>query len=445
LNFDRFVEHFDDSTITKVRKQYWTTKQFIRKKLGKKEDEYLLASDAEFDAKISIFRSLRETSEQMLFCVDDYQHYLTELVQSEIALGKMLKNDGEEDKTEAGKVMCVVGRVISLSAHNRLFMRSPLLRFLSELQVFIERAILDCAATVDPDAGIALEKFRIAQSVVRKNKEKLDGLKLDTLQKVDLLAASRCNLFSQLLETYQKFLYRFYEQTTAAYSKIYGLVSGHKHYRFEVLKELMDPVLDSEDNQKLKEDAVNSNSENCSLISIDTKENEIDSILLGLEAMEMEIETFDQRLESPLGQAPDNNLLNSSPIEDKPIVGPLPIKELDAKEIPKIIPPPGWKANRTETNYTNDLMELLSFNNPAQSELDSFALEWSKIATPTTINNSNTHTSSLNMGNLPSQLLDTQNFQSQNFPNPFTDSNFSAWNGLILEFESSENNSGRIC
>lgn len=70
-------------------------------------------------------------------------------------------------------------------------------------------------------------------------------------------------------------------------------------------------------------------------------------------------------------------------------------------------------------------MELLSFNNPAQSELDSFALEWSKIATPTTINNSNTHTSSLNMGNLPSQLLDTQNFQSQNFPNPFTDSNFS--------------------
>lgn len=42
------------------------------------------------------------------------------MVQSEIALGKMLKNDGEEDKTEAGKVMCVVGRVISLSAHNRL-------------------------------------------------------------------------------------------------------------------------------------------------------------------------------------------------------------------------------------------------------------------------------------------------------------------------------------
>lgn len=34
-------------------------------------------------------------------------------------------------------------------------MRSPLLRFLSELQVFIERAILDCAATVE-----AAEKAR---------------------------------------------------------------------------------------------------------------------------------------------------------------------------------------------------------------------------------------------------------------------------------------------
>lgn len=52
---------------------------------------------------------------------------------------------------------------------------------------------------LDPDAENALERFRIAQSVVRRNKERLDGLKLDTLQKVDLLAASRCNLFSQVI------------------------------------------------------------------------------------------------------------------------------------------------------------------------------------------------------------------------------------------------------
>uniref|UniRef100_A0A915AEK8 AH domain-containing protein n=1 Tax=Parascaris univalens TaxID=6257 RepID=A0A915AEK8_PARUN len=76
LNFDRFVDRFDESTLTKVRQQYWTAKQLIRSKLGKKEDEHLLASDAEFDAKLSLFRSLRETSDQMLCCIDDYQHFL---------------------------------------------------------------------------------------------------------------------------------------------------------------------------------------------------------------------------------------------------------------------------------------------------------------------------------------------------------------------------------
>lgn len=54
---------------------------------------------------------------------------------------------------------------------------------------------------LDPDAENILEKFRTAQNVVRRNKEKLDNLKLDTLQKVDLLIASRYNLFSQVLSS----------------------------------------------------------------------------------------------------------------------------------------------------------------------------------------------------------------------------------------------------
>lgn len=36
LNFDRFVERFDEPTLNKMRQQYWTAKQLIRKKLGKK-------------------------------------------------------------------------------------------------------------------------------------------------------------------------------------------------------------------------------------------------------------------------------------------------------------------------------------------------------------------------------------------------------------------------
>lgn len=51
---------------------------------------------------------------------------------------------------------------------------------------------------LDPDTFRKLEKFRAVQANVKKNKAKFDKYKLDCLQKIDLLAASRCNLFSQV-------------------------------------------------------------------------------------------------------------------------------------------------------------------------------------------------------------------------------------------------------
>lgn len=41
-----------------------------------KEDEYLMASDAELDAKLTLFDSIRRTSEDLLTCVDGYQGYI---------------------------------------------------------------------------------------------------------------------------------------------------------------------------------------------------------------------------------------------------------------------------------------------------------------------------------------------------------------------------------
>ncbi len=41
------------------------------------------------------------------------------------------------------------------------------------------------------------------QGHVKQSKARFDKLKLDCLQKVDLLAASRCNMFSHALIMYQ--------------------------------------------------------------------------------------------------------------------------------------------------------------------------------------------------------------------------------------------------
>ena len=56
---------------------------------------------------------------------------------------------------------------------------------------------------LDPDTYKQLEKFRKVQAHVKAGKAKFDKLKVDVLQKVDLLAAARCNMFSNALIMYQ--------------------------------------------------------------------------------------------------------------------------------------------------------------------------------------------------------------------------------------------------
>jgi len=44
----------DLSAVSKVQEAYWTTKHVLLKKLGIKEDEHLIASDAQLDAKLEV-------------------------------------------------------------------------------------------------------------------------------------------------------------------------------------------------------------------------------------------------------------------------------------------------------------------------------------------------------------------------------------------------------
>ncbi len=52
--YDKHLEHQDQTPLGKLQQQYWTTKQKILKKLGKEEDEYVVLSDAELDAKLDV-------------------------------------------------------------------------------------------------------------------------------------------------------------------------------------------------------------------------------------------------------------------------------------------------------------------------------------------------------------------------------------------------------
>nr|XP_033801681.1 islet cell autoantigen 1-like protein isoform X2 [Geotrypetes seraphini] len=217
----------DQSVVSRMQKKYWKTKQVLIKVTGKKEDEYVVASDADLDAKLEVFHSIQLTGSDLLKIIEKYHQRLNALSEEENDLGAFLKLQAEQDGSRAGKVMKATGRALCSSARQRLALCTPLTRFEQELETFSQRAVSDTLMTVnrmeqarteyrgallwmkdisqelDPDTYKQMEKFRKVQMQVRNSKTSFDKLKMDVCQKVDLLGASRCNMLSHSLATYQ--------------------------------------------------------------------------------------------------------------------------------------------------------------------------------------------------------------------------------------------------
>lgn len=190
-----------------MQHQFWITKKTVQRKLGSKEDNHIISSDAELDAKIEIFRSIDETSVQLGKIIDLYQERVCVLSQEESVFGRFLKEAGKRSKT-TGQFITNTGKAVSYSGQQRMCVRVPLLRLQNEVNVFRARAISDMQSTLtsmekertvyraalewmksasselDPDTGRGLDKFRTAQSHVRIAKQNFDKLTLDSIQKV---------------------------------------------------------------------------------------------------------------------------------------------------------------------------------------------------------------------------------------------------------------------
>ena len=66
----------EQSTTHKLKNVYWITKQAMMQRLGRKEDEHIVASDSELDAKLELFKSIQVTCADMLRVIDRYQEKL---------------------------------------------------------------------------------------------------------------------------------------------------------------------------------------------------------------------------------------------------------------------------------------------------------------------------------------------------------------------------------
>lgn len=252
--------------MARMQKKFWKTKQVLIKATGKKEDEHVVASDADLDAKLEFFRSVQNTCTELLKVIEKYQQRITHLSQEENELGLFLRFQAEHDKTKAGSMMDATSKALCCSAKQRLALCTPLHRFEQEVETFRRRAIADTLLTVsrmekarteyrgallwmkdvsqelDPDTYKQLEKFRKVQAQVRGTKVHFDKLKNDVCQKVDMLGASRCNMLSHSLCTYQTTLLHYWEKTAHVMSGIHEAFKGYVPYQFTTLKELRDPL-----------------------------------------------------------------------------------------------------------------------------------------------------------------------------------------------------------
>uniref|UniRef100_A0A8C2C355 Islet cell autoantigen 1-like n=1 Tax=Cyprinus carpio TaxID=7962 RepID=A0A8C2C355_CYPCA len=256
----------DSSVMARMQKKFWKTKQALIKATGKKEDEHVVASDADLDAKLEFFRSVQSTCTELLKVIEKYQQRITHLSQEENELGLFLRFQAEHDKTKAGSMMDATSKALCCSAKQRLALCPPLHRFEQEVETFRRRAIADSLLTVsrmekarteyrgallwmkdvsqelDPDTYKQLEKFRKVQAQVRGTKVHFEKLKNDVCQKVDILGASRCNMLSHSLCTYQTTLLQYWEKTAHVMSGIHEAFKGYVPYQFTTLKELRDPL-----------------------------------------------------------------------------------------------------------------------------------------------------------------------------------------------------------
>ncbi|XP_060888907.1 islet cell autoantigen 1-like isoform X3 [Labrus mixtus] len=351
----------DSSVMARMQKKFWKTKQVFIKATGKKEDEYVVASDADLDAKLEFFRSVQCTCTELLKVIEKYQHRITRLSQEENELGLFLRFQGEHDRTKAGNMMDATSKALCTSAKQRMALCTPLRRLYQEVETFRRRAIADTLLTVsrmeksrteyrgallwmkdvslelDPDTYKQLEKFRKVQAQVRGTKGQFEKLKNDVCQKVDMLGASRCNMLSHSLCTYQTTLLQFWEKTAHAMSGIHEAFQGHITYQFTTLKDLRDPLEELTDSQKKeekKEKSLQSNTD--SLVSLDD--------------------------DKPIGSASDTDPANSS--DGQRDIGGLPPLSMTS------LRPEEEDAERGDMAFLKDLLS------PGPGSSDEFSQEW---------------------------------------------------------------------
>ncbi|KAJ8682290.1 hypothetical protein QAD02_018082 [Eretmocerus hayati] len=303
-----------------MQHQYWITKQTLSRKFGRKEDECIVLSDAQLDSKLELFRNIQTSCTLMQKVIDKYQESICYLSQEMNTMGRFLKEKCDEDKSQCNDAMIAIGKFLIFCAQQQLSLHEPLIRFHQELKTFRRRAIGDTYQKVvsmekartdyraslswlknvspqlDPDTTKQLEKFKKVQDKVRRNKVSFDQLAHDCSQKVDLLAAARCNMLNHILTFYQTKFISYSKKSAKTYSIITEVSKNQTQDTKEQTYFKKLEISESSNNESIEEESKNQQSslqEHQTLLidgippneSIDPSKNEISQVQNILDAI----------------------------------------------------------------------------------------------------------------------------------------------------------------
>lgn len=213
---------------------------------------------------LKIYKSIDDSSGRLTEILENYQNALYVYANEENELGLLMKEFGKQDKTTAGKMMSITGKCLTESSLERIKLYKPLIRLLHEMDTFHSRAVEDTKETVDkmedkrtqyrasllwmkniseklnPDVYKQLSKFRHVQSQVKHDKQVFDSIKMDVVQKIDLLLGSRCNLLNQTLAPYQDIMLDTFQKNVDIYHEAQESIKqlDIHEYEFKALKQL---------------------------------------------------------------------------------------------------------------------------------------------------------------------------------------------------------------
>ena len=84
---------------------------------------------------------------------------------------------------------------------------------------------------------------RQVQAQVKRTKARFDLLKVDTMQKVDLLAASHCNMYTQVLAKYQSAFLLTFERIARHLTAVAESIRSCQYHAFSAVKVEIDPLI----------------------------------------------------------------------------------------------------------------------------------------------------------------------------------------------------------